>query len=334
MNAKTILKSVIAPALLLSSVTFIVIGCASTSSSSSSSGAAREQFASPDLATQALVKALRNNDEAHLKKILAPAGDQILSSGDPVADRADVERFLMLYAEGHRFETDAAGVTTLLVGRDDWPFPVPIVKAGNKKYEFDVETGEDEILNRRIGRNELSAQQVCLAFVDAQRDYVALNPMNSELPLYARKLVSDPGQKNGLYWPTKEGEPQSPMGPMVATAADEGYAKPTTQPTAESRPPYHGYRYRLLTAQGPHAPGGAADYVVDGKLIGGFAVIAYPAQYGNSGIMTFITSHDGIVYQRDLGPESQKIAEGITVFDPGPEWTKCAEAAEPVTQVD
>jgi hypothetical protein len=331
MNAKSILKLVFAPLLLLSSVTFIVIGCASSSSSSSSSssGAAREQFASPDVAMQALVKALRNNDEAQLKKILAPAGDEILSSGDPVADRADVERFLMLYAEGHRFETDsAAGVSTLLIGREDWPFPVPIVKAG-KKYEFDVETGEDEILNRRIGRNELSTQQACLAIVDAQRDYVAINPTNSDLPLYARKLVSDPGQKNGLYWPTAEGEPESPMGPLVATAADEGYGKPAQSDSPETRPPYHGYRYRLLTAQGPHAAGGAADYVVDGKLIGGFGVIAYPAQYGNSGIVTFITNHDGVVYQRDLGPDSQKIAEGITAFDPGPEWTKCAETSDP-----
>jgi hypothetical protein len=334
MNVKTILKFVVAPVLLVSAVALVVIGCSSNSSSSSSSASPREQFASPDAAVQTLVKALREQDVAHLKKILAPAGDEILSSGDPVADQADRARFLALYDEGHHFEADNTGTNTLLVGRDDWPFPVPIVKAG-KKYEFDAEAGEDEILNRRIGRNELSTQQVCLAIVDAQRDYVAMNPMKSDLPQYARKLVSDPGQKNGLYWPTNEGEPQSPMGPLVATAADEGYGKPpTTQDSAHTRPPYHGYRYRLLTAQGPHAPGGAAEYVVDGKLIGGFGVIAYPAQYGNSGIMTFITSHDGVVYQRDLGPDSQKIAESTTAFDPGPEWTQCAEASEPTTQPD
>lgn len=334
MNAKTILKFAVAPALLLAAVTLVVIGCASNSSSSSSSPSAdgREQFASPDAAVKTLVEALQKDDQARLKKILAPAGDEILSSGDPVADRADAERFLALYNEGHRFETDKAGVSTLLVGQGDWPFPVPIVKAG-KKYEFDVETGEEEILNRRIGRNELSTQQACLAIVDAQRDYVAMNPMKSELPLYARKLVSDPGQKNGLYWPTAEGEPESPMGPLVATAADEGYGKPTTQDSPETRPPYHGYRYRLLTAQGPHADGGAADYVVDGKLIGGFGVVAYPAQYGNSGIMTFMTNHDGVVYQRDLGPDSQKIAEAMTTFDPGPEWTKCAETSETPTPI-
>jgi len=333
MNAKTILKFVVTPVLMLVAVTLIVIGCSSNSSSSSSSAAPREQFASPDAAIQTLVTALRNHDIDRLKKILAPAGDEILSSGDPVADRADAERFLALYDQGHHFETDATGTTsTLLVGTDDWPFPVPIVKAG-KKYEFDVDTGEDEILNRRIGRNELATQQVCLALVDAERDYVAMNPTKSDLPLYARKIISDPGERNGLYWPTNDDEPQSPMGPLVATAADEGYGKPTAS-TAETKPPYHGYRYRLLTAQGPHADGGAADYVVDGKLIGGFGVIAYPAQYGNSGIMTFITNHDGVVYQRDLGPDSQKIAEAITTFDPGPEWTKCAEASEPATQPD
>jgi hypothetical protein len=330
MNNKAILTLLIAVPVALLAGVLAVNGCASTPSSVSASP--REQFASADAAVKALVDSLRAQDKARLMKILAPAGDEILSSGDPVADRADAQRFLTLYDEGHRFETDADGVTTLLVGSDRWPFPVPVIKSGNK-YEFDVETGEDEILNRRIGRNELSTEQVCLAIVDAQRDYVAMNPMHSELPEYARKLVSDPGEKNGLYWPTKEGEPPSPMGPLVATAADEGYGK-SVQDATVARPPYHGYRYRLLTSQSPHAAGGAADYLVDGKLIGGFGVIAYPAQYGNSGIMTFITNHDGVVYQQDLGPDSQKVAEGITSFDPGPEWAKCAEASEPTTQPD
>jgi hypothetical protein len=336
MNTKTILKFILVPTLLLATaIATFIIGCSSTSSSSSSASG-REQFSSPDAAVTALVKAVREQDKGRLKKMLAPVGEEIISSGDPVSDRADAERFLALYDEGHRFEPARDGGSTLLVGKDDWPFPVPIIKVGNK-YEFDAEAGEDEILNRRIGRNELSTEQVCLAIVDAQRDYVAMNPTHSDLPLYARKIISDPGEKNGLYWPTTDGEPPSPMGPLVATAADEGYGKrATTQRAAavDARPPYHGYRYKLLTAQGPHAEGGAADYIVNGKLIGGFGVIAYPAQYGNSGIMTFITNHDGVVYQRDLGPDSQTIAEAMTTFDPGPKWTKCAEASEPTTQPD
>jgi hypothetical protein len=246
-----------------------------------------------DAAARSLVDALRTNDRARLDEILAPAADDILSSGDPVADRADAMRFLALYDAGHRIQAEPDGVHTLIVGQADWPFPVPIVKSQGK-YVFDAETGREEILNRRIGRNELNAQQVCLAIVDAQREYVALRPMGGELPEYAQKLVSDTGKRNGLYWPTGEGEQASPLGPLVASAATEGYGSSTAP--ASARPAYHGYHYRLLTSQGPHANGGALPYLVDGRLIGGFAVVAYPAQYGNSGIMTFITNHDGIVY--------------------------------------
>ena len=201
--------------------------------------------------------------------------------------------------------------------------PVPIVSSKNG-YIFDSETGRDEILNRRIGRNELDAEQVCLAIADAQREYVARNPTSSDLPEYARKLVSDSGKKDGLYWPTDEGEPASPMGPLVASAAVEGYGAKSA--TSGGPRAYHGYRYRLLTRQGAHAKGGAIDYEVNGKLIGGFAVVAYPAQYGNSGIMTFITNHDGVVYQRDLGPDTQRLAEAMTEFDPGPEWTRSTDS--------
>jgi hypothetical protein len=301
------------------------VGCASSSSSD------RTQFSSPDAAAKSLVGALRANDRARLDEILAPAADDILSSGDPVADRADAMRFLALYDAGHRIQAEPDGVHTLIVGQADWPFPVPIVKSQGK-YVFDAETGREEILNRRIGRNELSAQQVCLAIVDAQREYVALRPMGGELPEYAQKLVSDTGKKNGLYWPTGEGEPASPLGPLVASAATEGYGASTAPSSAQ--PAYHGYHYRLLTGQGPHATGGALPYLVDGRLIGGFAVVAYPAQYGNSGIMTFITNHDGIVYQRDLGPETEILAQQFKSFDPGPEWTKVTEDQTQMVQRD
>ena len=301
-------------------------------------------FSSAEAAASSLVDALRAGDRARLKEILGPAGDEILSSGDEAADRADVDSFLAHYDAGPRVRPGpplgggAGAGNTLLVGPDEWPFPVPIVKSG-RGYVFDTEAGKDEVLNRRIGGNELDAQQVCLAIADAQREYVKLNPSGDEPPQYARKFVSDPGTKNGLYWPTAEGEPASPLGPLAASAAAEGYgasAGPRSAPSSSSSTsapvrqprPYHGYNYRLLTAQGPHAPGGAADYVVDGRLVGGFAIVAYPAQYGNSGIMTFIASHDGVVYQRDLGPDTEQAARRMAEFDPGPGWEKAADGSD------
>jgi hypothetical protein len=302
--------------LIFSTLLVVASGCASPE---------QKQFSSPQAATQSLVEALRKDDQARLKRDLGPGANDILASGDKVADRADVERFLSLYETGHRFQTSPDGVTTLLVGEDDWPFPVPIVKSEGK-YVFDTETGKDEVLNRRIGRNELAAQQVCLAVADAQRDYVRLNPTGSDLPEYARKVVSDPGTRNGLYWPTADGEPESPLGPLAASATAQGYGGPNGQ--KEGPRPYHGYHYRLLTSQGEHAEGGAMEYDVNGHLIGGFGVVAYPAQYGNSGIMTFITNHDGVVYQRDLGPDTKEIAGRMTAFDPGPGWAKAADDSE------
>jgi hypothetical protein len=282
-------------------------------------------FKTPEAAVDSLISALRTEDTKQLEKIFGPDSGDVLSSGDPVNDRLDAKNFLTMYDQKHALAATPAGDITLIVGPKDWPFPVPIIHDDNK-YLFDTAAGADELLNRRIGRNELSTEQVCLAIVDAQRDYVAMRPMGGDLPEYARKVMSDPGQKNGLYWTTKEGEPQSPLGPFVAEAAEEGY-KPRA--AGQPSPPYHGYHYRLLTAQGPHAQGGAADYVVNGKLIGGFGLIAYPAQYGNSGITTFITNHDGVVYQRDLGTDTEEAARSITTFDPGPGWTRVTDASIP-----
>ncbi len=291
----------------------------------------QQSFQSPQAAVDSLVAALRTRDEAQIAKIFGPDGGEIMSSGDPVADKADGDRFVAAYDAKHQLQEDANGSITVVVGPEDWPFPVPLVKDGDK-YVFDTEAGTDEILNRRIGRNELATEEVCLAIVDAQRDYVRLRPVGGDLPVYASKILSTPGKKDGLYWPTAEGEAPSPLGPLVAQASAEGYASSpaTTRPSGEPPPPYHGYRYKLLTAQGPGASGGASDYVVDGKLIGGFGVVAYPAQYGNSGIMTFITNHDGVVYQKDLGPDTAKTVEAMTTFDPdaGAGWTKTADAAQ------
>jgi hypothetical protein len=312
----------------------LAVGCASSSEMKPANP--QESFPTPDAAVLALVDALRQYDRPRLKQILGPDGDAILASGDPVADRADASKFLALYVDYHMIsQGDDSGNYTLVVGKDSWPFPVPIVKSG-RKFIFDTETGREEVLNRRIGRNELAAQQVCLAIVDAQRDYVAMRPTAGDLPVYAQKLVSDAGTKNGLYWPTTADEAPSPLGPLIASAAAEGYGQPqndaakapaaaTTRP---SRTAYHGYHYRLLTAQGINARGGPFEYLINGRLIGGFGVVAYPAQYGNSGVMTFITNHEGVVYQSDLGPQTDLIAQKMSVFDPGPTWTKAGDASQ------
>ena len=316
-------KHLIAP-LVLGLLSLLAAGCASSSAPSEGEAPVNQTtFDSPQAAVDSLVGALRGQDSSKLKEIFGPESDEILSSGDPVADRADGARFLAAYDESHKLQSEADNRHILIVGKNDWPFPVPIVQAQGK-YFFDTAAGEDEILNRRIGRNELDAVQVCLAVVDAQREYVALKPMGGDVPKYATKIVSSPDKKDGLYWPTKENEKPSPLGELVAGASQEGYG--ATRAANEPPQPYHGYRYRLLTSQGPAAKGGAMDYIVNGQLIGGFAVIASPAQYGNSGIMTFITNHDGVVYQRDLGDDTEKAAQSITSFDPTPEWKPLPDA--------
>ena len=215
------------------------------------------------------------------------------------------------------FETEEAKLI-LIVGQNDWPFPIPIV-GQDGKFVFDTAAGKEEILNRRIGRNELYTIQVMLAVVDAQREYAMKDNDQDGLLEYAQKFRSDPGKKNGLFWRTKEGEEPSPLGALVAQARQEGYFE--KEPT-EGPSPYHGYFYRMLTAQGANANGGEFDYIVNGKMIGGFAIVAYPAEYGNSGVMTFIVNHDGVVYQKDLGEDAEKEARAMKRFDPDKTWTK------------
>ena len=208
------------------------------------------------------------------------------------------------------------------MGKDDWPFPIPIAKKDSLWY-FDTDEGRDEILARRIGSNELCAIQVCLVYVDAQREYAKKDWDNDGLLEYAQKFRSDAGKKNGLYWETGEGDEQSPLGPLFAAAQEEGYALKQS----DSGPsPYHGYYYRILTAQGKDAPGGAYNYVVKGNMLGGFAMMAYPAQYGASGIMTFVVNHDGIVYQKDLGEDTEKAAQAVRLFNPDSTWRKAGES--------
>ena len=237
-----------------------------------------------------------------------------ISSGDATADRAGWARFVAAYDAKHAL-VGSGDKLTLTIGPDDYPFPFPLVKTGDR-WRFDTAAGKDELLKRRIGSNELETINVLQAIVDAQREYAALNPTGAKVPQYATKIASSPGKRDGLYWPVKAGEAQSPLGGLVASAAAEGYAKGKGGPT-----PFHGYYYRLLKGQTANTKSGAIDYVVRGRAIGGFAVIAYPAKYGNSGVMSFMVNHDGTVYQADLGPSTAAKASAMQRFDPGGGWT-------------
>jgi len=283
-------------------------------------------FASPEEAVQALVEAVKAGDMEALALVLGPEGRDLISSGDAVADKQGRERFVRSYEQSNTLQRPTETKAVLVIGQDQWPLPIPVVKEG-ETWRFDTAAGREEILSRRIGRNELSAMQVCLAYVDAQREYARVPREGDGLLTYAMKFRSDKGQKNGLYWRTKKGEALSPLGVLVANAKAEGYSRKTL---GGNPSPYHGYLYRILTAQGPDAPGGAYDYVVNGKMIGGFALVAYPAQYGVSGVMTFIVNHEGVMYQKDLRRDTETIARTMEVYNPDSTWKK-VEAPPPPT---
>ncbi len=280
-------------------------------------------FDSGQDAVNAFVTALRDKNRDELLTIFGSDANDLIDSGDKVADARARAKFLKAYDERHALESDGNDLC-LVVGPNDWPFPIPIVRDG-QEWVFDANAGREEILNRRIGRNELDAMQVMLAIVDAEREYAMRNCASGGLPEYAQKFMSDPNTKDGLYWPTKEGEEPSPLGPLVAEARAQGYFRGAG---AEGPQPYHGYFYKTLTGQGKDAPGGAFDYLVNGKMIGGFAVAAWPAEYGNSGVVTFIVNHNGVIYQKDLGPDTEKKAEEMKLFDPDKTWRKVETPAE------
>jgi len=272
-------------------------------------------FASPEEAVKAFVEALKSNDAKAVEAILGPGSRDLVSSGDPVADGAVREKFLRRYGEKNKLEvTETKAVLNL--GNDDWPFAIPIAKK-DALWRFDAKAGREEILARRIGQNELSAIQVCLAYVDAQREYVLKDRDADGLLEYAQKFGSDKGKKNGLYWQAKQDEEQSPLGSIAAAAQKQGYSKKGEKPQ-----PFYGYYYRILTGQGKNAPGGAYDYMVKGNMIGGFALVAYPAKYASSGVMTFIVNYDGVVYQKDLGKNTEKAAQAMKLFNPDSTWKK------------
>jgi hypothetical protein len=278
-----------------------LIGC-------SSSGTAR--FATPDEAVQRLLDSAEDPDAAD--ELLGAGGFEMLSSGDEVADRQDLERVVELAREQLAFEDVDPDCKVALLGSEAWEFPIPLVREDGL-WRFDVEAGREEILNRRVGRNELSTLETLRVMVDAQREYARQSAGGKPGP-YAMRVLSSEGHRDGLYWPVEEGEAESPLGPFVAEAFEEGYR-------ADEPIPYHGYYYRLLTGQGPSAPGGARSYLdAKGELRGGFGVIAWPATYGNSGVMTFIVNQQGIVFERDLGPDTQNVARSITTYDPDELW--------------
>jgi hypothetical protein len=283
--------------------------------------AQQKTFKSPEEAVKSLMDAVRSNNTKELLAIFGPAGKGLVSSGDAIADKAGGEHFVKRYEEMNKLEKETDKKVTLVVGSREWPFPIPIVKKG-ETWVFDTMAGKEELLNRRIGRNELNTIQVCLAYVDAQREYAMKDRDSDKLLEYAQKFWSTPGKKDGLYWETKEGEGQSPFGSVAARGIQAGYAplKPGDKPV-----PYYGYFYKILKAQGKNAPGGAYDYVVRGQMIGGFALVAFPAEYGASGIMTFMVNHDGVVYEKDLGKETGKIAKAMTKYDPEKTWKKVEE---------
>jgi hypothetical protein len=276
---------------------------------------AQQSFKSADEAVAALVNAAKSGDQKAVLAILGPDGAGIASSGDKVEDAAAGKRFTDAYEAKHQITMEGDKKAVLVIGDQDWPFPIPIVRKDHN-WRFDTAAGREEILDRRIGRNELAAIQASLAYVDAQNDYARLTRASTGTAAYAQRFVSLPGKKDGLYWPTEPGEEPSPLGELVASATNEGYQ------VGGGRTPFHGYYYKILTRQGAAAPGGAYDYIVNGKMIGGFALVAYPAIYRNSGVMTFLVNHEGTVFQKDLGPHTATIAEHLTSFNPDDTWKK------------
>jgi hypothetical protein len=280
-----------------------------------SSAFAQKGYQTPQAAIDALVATARSGDQKAALVVLGKSGEDIISSGDKVSDDAVRARFVASYDAKHQIAMDGDSKATLVIGDNDYPFPIPLVRDKDGTWSFDTDAGREEILARRIGHNELGTIQTCLAYVDAQNDYAAKD-RGAGVGVYAMRFVSATGKTDGLYWPAAPGAEESPLGELFAAASRQGYR------AGEGRSPYHGYYYKILTSQGPAAEGGAADYVVNGKMIGGFALVAYPAEYRNSGVMTFIVNYAGTVFQKDLGPDTDKRAEAITAFNPDTTWKK------------
>jgi len=328
---KYFLPSFFAATMVLAGAIFAVAPAAQSQVAASAS--AQATYASPDEALQALVAAAKDKDRATLAKLFGPDYDQLLS-GDEVEDNKDLSDFADAVQESAQLQKVNDNRYTITVGRDNWPAPVPLVQKDGK-WLFDTKAGLDEVINRRVGENELSAIATCRAYAVAQWEYYTEGDWDHDsVAEYAQKLLSTPGKHDGLYWETPEGENPSPLGKLIAAASAEGYVPAQESPgaagnggskkeqTAFDRAPYHGYYFKILTRQGSHAPGGKYGYIINGNMIAGYALVAYPDKWGNSGVMTFIVNQQGRVYQKNLGPNTGKLAAAMTEYNPDPSWKR------------
>jgi Protein of unknown function (DUF2950) len=313
---QTMLRPPVSRLLLALFLGATVLGSIAHPASAAPATGQQSTFATPTAAVDALIAANRADNLHELLVILGPESAKLIDSGDPIANNSGRARFIAAYDKAHRLEPDGPDRVILVVGKEGWPLPIPLIRQ-NGVWRFATRAGATEILDRRIGRDELSVIEVCRTYVAGQREYAALRVSSGGPAEYAQHFMSAAGQRNGLYWPVKPGEEESPLGPLIADARAAGYTPGMPHPAPR---PYYGYYFRILTRQGAHAPGGPRDYVVDGHMIGGFALLAYPATYGDSGIMTFIVNQDGIVYQKNFGLATSRVAPQITQYDPDPSW--------------
>jgi len=274
----------------------------------------QQKFATPDAAVQAAMAACEKNDVKALLAMFGAENRDLLTTTDKASDKTGRAEIVAMYRQGQSLEPVGKAMNVLVIGEDAWPFPIPIVKNG-KQWRWDTDAGREEIINRRIGRNEIETIKVCNAFVEGQSDYAARDWDDDQVQEYAQRFGSTAGKRDGLFWESKDGEPESPFGPLIADAGEYGKAK-------KKGDPWYGYHYRILFRQGANVPGGAYDYVINGNMIAGFAVLAYPSQYGVTGIMTFVVSHQGDVFERDLGVNTKRIAPGIESYNPDEKWRR------------
>jgi hypothetical protein len=299
-----------------------LVACTALIAAGSLAAASQKQFATPEEAVKALVEAVKTHDQNALDQIFGPSSKELLT-GDAVQDAAESEEFAQHVAEKISLIKEHDARMIIQIGKENWPFPIPLVQASGTWF-FDTEAGKEEILNRKIGEDELTAIMVCRTYVKAQREYVLKDWNGDGILAYAQKLRSDPGKKDGLFWRRAQGEPASPLGELVAQARMEGYKKDKSL-FKEQPIPFHGYYFKILTQQGKHAPGGKYNYVLNGNMVGGFGLVAFPSSWGKSGVMTFIVNQQGKVYQKDLGPDTLKIASEMRTYDPDASWMPVKE---------
>lgn len=297
-------------------VLWIILALLGSGGGAMAASSGEETFASPEQAAETLSAAWHADQVQALLKIYGPGGRDLVTSGDPVAEHMTRARFAAAYDQNHRIERQGPDEAILVIGKDDWPYPIPIVRKGSV-WRFDLKAGIDQVLDRRIGANELHAIAVSRAYVDAQREFAAGRRLVGQPEEYAQQLASSDHKHDGLYWPAGAGEKQSPLGPLVATAEANGYSPP---PASAGSHPFEGYYFRILSGQGEHAPGGAHSYVENGRMTRGFALVAFPARWGDSGVMTFLVNQNGIVFQKNLGPRTTRMAGRITLYDPDRSW--------------